>query len=85
MSGKRLRQEKDNVGKAKEAMKLQEADNDSASEDRIWLQIDKLKENINQVEAMKLSPFYKVFEEEAITWEDKFNRIIALFDVWIDE
>ena len=62
---------------------------------------NKLKENINQVAAMKLSPYYKVrivrrwrilvltmalqvFEEEAITWEDKLNRINALFDVWID-
>ena len=26
----------------------------------------------------------QVFEEEAITWEDKLNRINALFDVWID-
>ena len=45
---------------------------------------NKLKENINQVAAMKLSPYYKVFEEEANTWEDKLNRINALFDVWID-
>lgn len=33
---------------------------------------------------MKLSPYYKVFEEEALTWEEKLNRINALFDVWID-
>jgi len=33
---------------------------------------------------MKLSPYYKVFEEEAVTWEEKLNRINALFDVWID-
>lgn len=26
----------------------------------------------------------KVFEEEALTWEEKLNRINALFDVWID-
>jgi dynein heavy chain 1 len=45
---------------------------------------NKLKEHINSVNAMKLSPYYKVFEEEAITWEDKLNRINALFDVWID-
>nr|CAD7393252.1 unnamed protein product [Timema cristinae] len=25
-----------------------------------------------------------VFEEEALTWEEKLNRINALFDVWID-
>lgn len=26
----------------------------------------------------------QVFEEEAITWEDKLNRINALYDMWID-
>ncbi|XP_063712959.1 cytoplasmic dynein 1 heavy chain 1-like isoform X4 [Symsagittifera roscoffensis] len=44
----------------------------------------KVKEHINSVQAMKLSPYYKVFEEEATGWEDKLNRINALFDVWID-
>lgn len=28
--------------------------------------------------------FLQVFEEEALTWEEKLNRINALFDVWID-
>ncbi|KAL7038933.1 hypothetical protein ACKWTF_009751 [Chironomus riparius] len=45
---------------------------------------NKIKEHINSVAAMKLSPYYKVFEEEAITWEEKLNRINSLFDVWID-
>ncbi len=45
---------------------------------------NKVKENINQVSAMKLSPYFRVFEEEANTWEDKLNRIADLFDVWID-
>lgn len=44
----------------------------------------KVKEHINSLAAMKLSPYYKVFEEEALTWEEKLNRINALFDVWID-
>ena len=43
-----------------------------------------VKENINQVSAMKLSPYFRVFEEEANTWEDKLNRILTIFDVWID-
>ena len=43
-----------------------------------------MKENINQVSAMKLSPYFRVFEEEANTWEDKLNRILTIFDVWID-
>lgn len=25
-----------------------------------------------------------MFEEDALSWEDKLNRIMALFDVWID-
>ena len=39
---------------------------------------------MNQVPAMKLSACYRVFEEKALTLEDKLNRINALFDVWID-
>ena len=45
---------------------------------------NKLKEHINSVSAMKLSPYYKEFEEEAMSWEDKLNRINSVFDVWID-
>ncbi|KNC98573.1 uncharacterized protein SPPG_06258 [Spizellomyces punctatus DAOM BR117] len=44
----------------------------------------KCSENLNSLFAMKHSPFFKVFEEEASTWEDKLNRIHMLFDVWID-
>nr|CAB3240292.1 cytoplasmic dynein 1 heavy chain 1 [Phallusia mammillata] len=44
----------------------------------------KVKDHINSVTAMKLSPYYRVFEEEASSWEEKLNRILALFDVWID-
>ena len=34
--------------------------------------------------ASDFSSSLQVFEEEAITWEDKLNRISSLFDVWID-
>ncbi|KAI8361054.1 dynein heavy chain [Mortierella sp. GBAus27b] len=44
----------------------------------------KSSENLNFLNAMKLSPYYKVFEEEAAGWEEKLNRIHVLFDVWID-
>ncbi|KAF8560529.1 hypothetical protein P879_02534 [Paragonimus westermani] len=44
----------------------------------------KVKERINSLTAMKLSPYFKQFEEEALAWEDRLNRINALFDVWID-
>lgn len=45
---------------------------------------NKVKEHINSVTAMKMSPYYKEFEEEALSWEDKLNRINTIFDVWID-
>ncbi|KAH8834765.1 dynein heavy chain protein 1 [Flagelloscypha sp. PMI_526] len=45
---------------------------------------NKCSENLNSLTAMKLSPYYKVFAEEAGSWEEKLNRIHVLFDVWID-
>ncbi|KAI7858782.1 dynein heavy chain [Circinella umbellata] len=45
---------------------------------------NKSSEHINSLTAMKLSPYYKVFEEDAASWEDKLNRVHVLFDVWID-
>ncbi|VDK17416.1 unnamed protein product [Anisakis simplex] len=45
---------------------------------------NKLKEHMNSLTAMKLSPYYKQFEEDALAWEEKLNKISALFDVWID-
>ncbi|THH01513.1 hypothetical protein EW026_g1200 [Hermanssonia centrifuga] len=45
---------------------------------------NKCSENLNSLVAMKLSPYYKVFEEEAGSWEVKLNRVHVLFDVWID-
>ncbi|KAI9667857.1 MAG: hypothetical protein M1821_000676 [Bathelium mastoideum] len=44
----------------------------------------KCSENLNSLQAMRHSPYYKEFEEEAASWEDKLNRIHILFDVWID-
>lgn len=44
----------------------------------------KCSENLNSLQAMKHSPYYKEFEEEATSWEDKLNRVHVLFDVWID-
>lgn len=45
---------------------------------------NKVKDHINSISAMKLSPYYKEFEEDSIAWEEKLNRVNALFDVWID-
>ena len=44
----------------------------------------KCSENLNSLQAMRHSPYYKEFEEEASTWENKLNRVHVLFDVWID-
>jgi dynein heavy chain 1 len=44
----------------------------------------KCSENLNSLQAMRNSPYYKEFEEEATAWEDKLNRVHVLFDVWID-
>ena len=52
---------------------------------RAWDDLfNKIKEHMNQISAMKLSPYFKEFEEDALSWEEKLNRINALFDVWID-
>ena len=45
---------------------------------------NKLSEHLSSISAMKISPYYKVFEEEANSWDDKLNRIRETFDVWID-
>ncbi|RAL65629.1 hypothetical protein DID88_005301 [Monilinia fructigena] len=42
----------------------------------------KCSENLNSIQAMKHSPYYKEFEEEAASWEDKLNRVHVLFDVY---
>ncbi|KAF2152302.1 hypothetical protein K461DRAFT_241389 [Myriangium duriaei CBS 260.36] len=44
----------------------------------------KCSENLNSLQAMRHSPYYKVFEEDASLWEDRLNRVHVLFDVWID-
>ncbi|TGZ77375.1 dynein heavy chain [Ascodesmis nigricans] len=44
----------------------------------------KCSENLNSLQAMRHSPYYKEFEEEASGWEDKLNRVHVLFDIWID-
>lgn len=44
----------------------------------------KCSENLNSLQAMRHSPYYKEFEEEASAWEDKLNRVHLLFDIWID-
>jgi hypothetical protein len=44
----------------------------------------KLSEHLGSLSSMKMSPFFKVFEDDHAQWDDKLNRTRALFDVWID-
>ena len=40
-------------------------------------------ENLNSLTALKMSTYYKTFEENVSTWEGKLNQIRVLFDIWI--
>ena len=44
----------------------------------------KVQEHLNSLSSMRMSPFFKVFEETCVSWEDKLNKIRVLFDIWID-
>lgn len=44
----------------------------------------KCSDHLNSLQAMRHSPYYKEFEEDASAWEDRLNRIHVLFDIWID-
>ncbi|KAI8873838.1 hypothetical protein GQ42DRAFT_152391 [Ramicandelaber brevisporus] len=44
----------------------------------------KCAEHVGALQQMRHSPYYKEFEDEASSWEDKLNRVHVLFDVWID-
>jgi dynein heavy chain 1 len=44
----------------------------------------KCSEHLNSLQAMRHSPYYKEFEEEATGWDKKLNAVHVLFDVWID-
>jgi len=44
----------------------------------------KIDEHINNLASMKISPYYKVFEEEIAPWDEKLQRLHIIFDVWID-
>eukprot|EP01061_Rhynchopus_euleeides_P030593 TRINITY_DN5081_c0_g1_i1.p1 TRINITY_DN5081_c0_g1~~TRINITY_DN5081_c0_g1_i1.p1 ORF type:complete len:4809 (+),score=2467.50 TRINITY_DN5081_c0_g1_i1:97-14523(+) len=42
---------------------------------------EKLSEHINSLQSMRMSPYFKAFEEEGTTWEDKLTKIEHLFGV----
>lgn len=49
--------------------------------EELFAQID---EHINNISSMKMSPYYKVFEEEIVPWDEKLQKIRIVFDTWID-
>ncbi|ODQ81979.1 hypothetical protein BABINDRAFT_160194 [Babjeviella inositovora NRRL Y-12698] len=46
--------------------------------------IQRCDDDLGALTSMKHSPYYKAFEEEALSWESKLNRLYVLLDVWID-
>ncbi|ANB15357.1 dynein heavy chain [Sugiyamaella lignohabitans] len=44
----------------------------------------KSSDHINSLNTMHNSPYFKVFEEECRSWEEKLNRVHLLFDLWVD-
>eukprot|EP00127_Corallochytrium_limacisporum_P003948 Clim_evm33s155 gene=Clim_evmTU33s155 len=45
---------------------------------------EKANEHISALQSMKHSPYFKIFEEEAKTWIDKLEKVVVVFDSWID-
>lgn len=44
----------------------------------------KCSEHLNNLQAMRHSPYYRQFQSDASAWEERLNRVHVLFDVWID-
>lgn len=44
----------------------------------------KLDEDLGTLASMKISPYYKQFEEEIVPWDEKLQRVRILLDSWID-
>ncbi len=41
-------------------------------------------EHMNNINSMKLSPYYKVFEKDIEPWSKTLEQIRVIFDSWID-
>ena len=44
----------------------------------------KMDDDMNNLSSMKISPYYKAFEEEILPWDDKLQKMRIIFDIWID-
>eukprot|EP00439_Symbiodinium_sp_Y106_P012588 s7106_g1.t2 len=49
--------------------------------DDLFSQLD---EHLQSIQSMKMSPYYKSFEDEGATWDDRLNKIRIVFDLWMD-
>ena len=45
---------------------------------------DQLDDHLSSLNSMKQSPYFKVFEDDSLAWEDKLTRLRVIFDIWID-
>ncbi|KAL3100107.1 hypothetical protein niasHS_000718 [Heterodera schachtii] len=45
---------------------------------------NKLKQHMSNLVQMKSSPYYKQFEKDALSWEEKLNKMNTIFNSWID-
>lgn len=43
-----------------------------------------LDEDIANLQSMKMSPYYKQFEEEIKPWDEKLQKIRIVMDIWMD-
>ncbi|CDJ57328.1 hypothetical protein EMWEY_00007760 [Eimeria maxima] len=43
-----------------------------------------IDDQLASIQSMKMSPFFKIFEEEALTWDEKLNRLRTLLDSWVE-
>lgn len=43
-----------------------------------------LEEHLNNIASMRMSPYFKVFEEEVMPWDEKLQKIRLVFDSWMD-
>lgn len=43
-----------------------------------------MDDHLSSLQSMKLSPYYKIFEEETNSWDDKLNRLRVLMETWME-
>lgn len=44
----------------------------------------KIEDDLSQLNAMKLSQFYKIFEDDAKSWNDKLVNLQGCLDIWVN-